>query len=122
MGILLASLLLQPSESGLSLFGFKWPLHCPLYDTFGIKCALCGLTRSFCVLTHSHFAQAFRLHFLGPLIFAFILFQIPYRISTITIRPRKMNIKLIKISSTIALALSAATFINWLVYLGGLVL
>ena len=122
MAILIASLLFQVNGTGLYLFGFKWPLNCLLYDTFGIKCALCGLTRSFCSLSHGNFAQALSLHFLGPPIFAFILFQIPYRIWVIIIHPKRMNRKLIKINLALAVTLLIAIFVNWLIYLGGLIL
>lgn len=120
--ILTGSLLLQISEGELYLFGFKWPHRCLLYDIFGIKCALCGLTRSFCSLAHGNFYQALRFHTLGPLIFAFTFFQIPYRIYGIIIHPKRMNRKLIKINLSLAVTISILIFVNWLVYLGGLIL
>ena len=122
VAILTGSLLLQLNEGELYLFGFKWPHRCLLYETFGIKCALCGLTRSFCSLAHGNLRRALRLHNLGPLIFAFICFQIPYRIYALVIRPKKMNRKLTKINLSLTVMLFAAIFVNWLIYLGGLIL
>lgn len=122
VAILAASFLFQHNQSGIYLFGFKWPHHCLLRHGFGIKCALCGLTRSFCSLAHGNLAQALRFHFLGLPIFAFICLQVPYRMYGLIIHPRKMNRKLIKVNSILAVTILIAIFANWLVYLGGLVL
>ena len=115
-------MLFQFKESELYLFGFKSPLYCFLYHTVGIKCALCGLTRSFGSLAHGNFQQAINFHLLGPAIFALICFQLPYRIYALIIRPKRMNRKLMKINSLFAVIILIAVFVNWLVYLGGLIL
>lgn len=120
--ILVFSLLLHVREGELYLFGFKWPHHCPLYEIVGIKCALCGLTRSFCSLAHGNLLAGLRFHNLGPLIFAFACFQIPYRIYWIIIHPKRMGKKLIKINLSLAVTISILIFVNWLIYLGGLIL
>jgi len=120
--ILTASLLFRLNEAELYLFGFKWPLRCFLYHTVGIKCALCGLTRSVCSLAHGNFQQAIKFHLLGPAIFALICFQLPYRIYALIINPKRMSRKLIKINSLFAVIILIAIFVNWLVYLGGLIL
>ena len=120
--ILVFSLLLHVKEGELYLFGFKWPHHCPLYEIVGIKCALCGLTRSFCSLAHGNLLASIRFHTLGPMFFAFICFQIPYRIYGVIIQPGKMNRKLIKINLSLAVTISILILVNWFVYLGGLVL
>ncbi len=120
--ILLFSLLLHVKEGELYLFGFKWPHRCPLYDIVGIKCALCGLTRSFCSLTHGNLLAGLKFHTVGPLFFAFICFQIPYRIYAVIIQPGKMNRKLIKINLSLTVTISILILVNWFVYLGGLVI
>jgi hypothetical protein len=122
IAILIASLLSYLSGTGLCLFGFKLPIHCFLYRTFGIKCALCGLSRSFCCLAHGDLFQALQFHVLGPAIFLFICLQIPYRIRAIIIQPKKMNKKLIQIGWLLTAILLTAIFTNWLIYLGGLIL
>jgi len=110
------------NENEVYLFGFKWPLRCFLYDTFGIKCALCGLTRSFYSFTHGNFLASLRFHLLGPVIFAFICVQIPYRIWALAVRPNKANKKIMKIGLGTGVLIIVALLVNWLVYLGGLVL
>jgi hypothetical protein len=120
--ILVFSLLLRIEEGQLYLFGLKWPHRCPLYEMTGIKCALCGLTRSFCSLAHGDWRQSIRFHFLGPIIFAFTCFQIPYRIYGVIIHPRAINRRLIKINLSLTVAVTIVIFVNWLIYLGGFIL
>jgi len=120
--ILIASLLFHVNEAELYLFGFKWPLQCLLYRTFGVKCALCGLTRSFCSFAHGNLPTSLRFHLLGPAIFLFICLQVPYRIWALAVRPRKPNKKILKIGLGIGVLIIVALLLNWLVYLGGLVL
>jgi hypothetical protein len=122
VAILIGSVLLDLNENELYLFGFKLPLRCFLYDTFGIKCSLCGLTRSLCAMAHGSFFTSLRLHLLGPVIFAFICAQIPYRIWALKARPGKPNKKIIKIGLGTGVLIIVALLVNWLVYLGGLVL
>jgi len=120
--ILVFSLLLYEEEGSLYLFGYKWPHRCPLYETLGIKCALCGLTHSFCSLAHGNWRQSINFHVLGPIIFAFICFQIPYRIYGIIIYPRAINRRLIKVNLSLAVAISILILVNWFVYLGGIII
>ena len=120
--ILVFSRLLQMEEGFLCLFGLKWPHRCLLYDIFGIKCALCGLTRSFCSLAHGDWHQSLKFHILGPIIFAFTCFQVPYRIYGVIIHPRAINRRLIKINLSLTVTVTILIFINWLIYLGGLIL
>jgi hypothetical protein len=122
VAVVSASLLLEPGRSGISVFGFKWPVRCFLYETFGVKCALCGLTRSVCSLAHGQFSASLKFHPVGAAVFAFICFQIPYRVHAIVIYPRKVDGRLTKSSLGLAAILLLAIFVNWLVYLGGLVL
>jgi hypothetical protein len=109
-------------DGELYLFGLKWPHRCLLYEISGIKCALCGLTRSFCSLAHGDWHQSLRFHVLGPIIFAFTCFQIPYRIYGVVIQSGKMNRMLIKINLSLTVAISILILVYWFVYLGGLIL
>lgn len=122
IAILFCSLLLQIEEGELYLFGLKWPHRCLLYEITGIKCALCGLTRSFCSLVHGDWQQSLMFHLLGPIIFAFTCFQIPYRIYGVIIHPRAINRRLIRINLSLTVTVTIVIFINWLIYLGGLIL
>lgn len=120
--IIFASWLVKADENGVHLFGFKWPMRCFLYHTFGIKCALCGLTRSFSSIAHGDFRKSFEFHRVGPAIFAFVALQVPYRIYALGIYPNRVPKMVTRAHVVAAVVLVAATLVSWLVYLGGLVL
>lgn len=117
--VVVGSSVFDADQLGLRLFGFKWPIHCALKHTLGVKCALCGITHSFCAMARGDIASAFGYHRLGPVLFAFIIFQIPYRIWAIAISPRRINAKIRKAHTALIAVVIAAIFINWLIYLGG---
>ena len=80
------------------------------------------MTRSFSTLGHGELSKALQYHALGPLVFGFIIFQIPYRIWALVKMPKLIN-KKIRISHAVfAVAVIFAVFINWFIYLGGLLL
>jgi len=114
------SLLLRQDGDGLRVFGIRWPVRCALYETFGVKCALCGLTRSFCAMAVGELSSAARFHLFGPAIFVFVCLQIPYRIHTLW-KTRKVNRLLRRVGLYLAVGLLGGLLINWLVYLGGLI-
>jgi hypothetical protein len=115
------SLLLRYDGHGLRLFGILWPVRCALYENVGVKCALCGLTRSFCAMGAGELSTAARFHPLGPAIFIFVCLQIPYRIHALW-ATRTQNKPLRRAGVCVAVGLAAALLINWFVYLGGLLL
>jgi hypothetical protein len=115
------ALLLWHGADGLYLFGIEWPVSCALYQNFGMKCALCGLTRSFSSIAHGDFSRAAEFHFLGPAFFVFVCLQIPYRIYALS-ATRTENRKLKRTGIYLGLVLVGVLLINWFVYLGGLVL
>jgi hypothetical protein len=120
--IIIGAFVLNGDEAGVYFFGFALPMQCPLHQAVGLKCSLCGLTRSVCLFAHGNFSQSFKLHAIGPAIFAFIVWQIPYRMWAIYVHPRQVNRKLVTLNSVWFAVLLAAIFVNWLIYLGGLVL
>jgi len=115
------SLLLQHGGDVLYLFGAKWPASCPLYQSLGLKCALCGLTRSFSSIAKGDVSRAVQFHSLGPAFFVFVCLQIPYRIFCL-LATHTENRKLRFAGIYVAVVLAGALLINWFVYLGGLVL
>ncbi len=106
-------------EVGLYLFGLKWPFHCLLNHFFGIKCALCGMTRSFTAIAGGDLAGAFAYHRLGPVLFFLVFFQIPYRIWALAASPKKVGKRLRRIHAGLVALVLAAVMVNWLIYLGG---
>lgn len=119
--IVLASLILRHTGDGLSLSGVEWPVSCALYRNFGVKCALCGLTRSFSSIARGDVSAAAQFHPLGPALFVFVCLQIPYRIYSLS--PTRAEDRSLRLRGIcVAAVLAGALLINWFVYLGGLVL
>jgi hypothetical protein len=122
IAILVGARIFDVNEDGLYLFGFKWPMQCAMYETFGVKCSLCGVSRSLCFLAHGSFRESVRFHALGTAIFAFVCLQIPYRVHRLAFHVPKVDAILSRVNLGVGIALAVAVFINWLIYLGGLVL
>jgi hypothetical protein len=116
------SVVMEFEDGGLYVLGLRWPMRCRLYEFLGVKCALCGLTRSLCFTAEGRLGEAFGTHLLGPVIFLFICVQIPYRIAVLTIGPKKVNGKIKKTSVILTVLVLAAIFVNWLIYIGGFLL
>jgi hypothetical protein len=119
--VLIASALLKHDGHGLQLFGIEWPLGCTLYQVTGVKCAFCGLTRSFCSMVRGELAAAMHYHWLGPVVFIFVCLQIPYRIYALGSDLTGLA-TLKRVGAYSAWGLGAALLINWFIYLGGLFL
>jgi hypothetical protein len=119
--VVIGSLLLQQSGDGLYLFGIKWPVSCALYQSFGVKCALCGLTRSFSSMARGDIPAAIQFHPLSQAVFAFVCLQISYRIYALW-TARAENRKLRVAGIYLVIVLAGALLVNWFVYLGGLIL
>ncbi len=118
--VVAGAFMLDGDELGVYFFGFALPMRCPLHQAVGLKCSLCGLTRSICLFAHGNFLESFKLHAIGPAIFAFIIWQIPYRMWAIYIHPRPVNRKPVMVNTVLFAVLLAAILVNWLIYLGGL--
>ncbi len=117
--ILFASVVLGIDRVGEAFYGFKWNIHCAMKHTFGLQCALCGMTHSFGEMASGDIAKAFEYHRLGPLAFIFVAFQIPYRFTALSRGFRRTTYQMKKWNKYIAFALCAAIIINWLVCVAG---
>jgi hypothetical protein len=120
-GVLAASFILRPNEGSLSLFGWRWPFTCWLHETFGVRCALCGMSRSFCSLAHGDIGASLAFHRLGPFLFAVFCLEIPYRLYALAIQPKTVNRRLVKVHVGIIVLVCAAILCGWFVYLEGLI-
>lgn len=70
---------LTPGDSALTLLGWELPPLCLSRILLDRECLGCGMTRSFTYMGHLDPAGAWRLHKLGPLLYALVAAQIPYR-------------------------------------------
>jgi len=111
--------IIDVDQLGVQVFGFKWPMHCMLRHTFGVKCALCGITHSLCATARGDIAQALGYHPLGPVLFGFIIFEIMYRMWAIAVSPRRVSGLIRKLHTGLIVLLVVAIFANWVLYLGG---
>jgi hypothetical protein len=117
--VVVGSRIFEADQLGLQFFGFKWPLHCMLKHTFGVKCALCGITHSFCATARGDIVSAFGYHRLGPVLFGFIIFEIVYRMWAIIISPKRVGVIMRKAHVGLIAIIIIAIFVNWVIYLGG---
>jgi hypothetical protein len=79
--ILAAAAFLNIPESGgveAPFFG-TLPGICTWKRFFGLDCPGCGLTRCFVALAHGHIRQAWHFNPAGLLLFALLLYQLPFR-------------------------------------------
>ena len=77
--VVLASMVLTPSTQAVSVLGWELPPLCIFSILTGLDCFGCGLTRSFTFLGHGDLKSALDLHRLGPIFYALVLSQIPFR-------------------------------------------
>jgi hypothetical protein len=78
-GIVGAAALLTPGPDVVSLFGVDIPVVCGFRRFTGWPCPGCGLTRSFVYAAHGQLAASFGAHVLGPVCFALVASQVPWR-------------------------------------------
>jgi hypothetical protein len=100
----------------------RWPFSCWLHDMTGIQCGLCGMSRSFCSLARGDLAAGVHFHRLGPVVFALFCLEIPYRLYALAAGRRGVNARLARLHVRVAVLVCAAILVNWMVYLGGLIL
>jgi len=117
---LAAAFVLQADEEGLSLLGYPWPFHCWLHNVVGIKCALCGLSRSFCCLAHGDLRASLSFHPLGPAVFAVFCFEVLYRLRALVVHPAPVGKRLARLHLGLAALTYSAVLVHWLFYLRGL--
>jgi hypothetical protein len=78
--VVLAAVVLTPGADAVSWFGVEIPVVCGFRRFTGWPCPGCGLTRSFVFMAHGQLLAAFRVHALGPLLFAVVASQVPWRL------------------------------------------
>lgn len=122
--LICASLVILPAlfsldQVGVYFLGIKWPMHCALHKIFGIRCALCGMTRSFTSMAHGQVARSYSYHHVGPALYSFLAIQMLYRLVAIIRYPHRMQKFWRKLNLYAIIVLVAYILIDWLLYLGG---
>lgn len=70
-----------PSQVVLPWLGIPLPPTCGMQRMWNLDCPGCGLTRSFITLAHGDLSASLAYNPAGVLVFAFVAFQIPYRLA-----------------------------------------
>ncbi len=73
-------MLLDTNAEAVSIYGWEIPPLCSWRNMTGMDCLGCGLTRSFVFMGHLQLIESFKLHMLGPLLYVFVVAQVPFRI------------------------------------------
>ena len=79
--ILLSLVLKSPADDQVTVTGISLPAVCTSKRLLGIDCPGCGLTRSFICISHGNWQRAWYLNPASFFVYAFVLVQIPYRIT-----------------------------------------
>ena len=79
LAVIVASMLLSPGYDGVSVGGQDLPPLCVWRQLTGHRCPGCGMTRSFVFMGHGRVFDAFRLHPLGPFLYALVVQQFVVR-------------------------------------------
>ena len=82
--VLAATLSVADAGQGVSVpvggdGGLRLPPLCPTKVVLDIDCPGCGLTRSFVATAHGELRAAWGFHRFGPIFFAIVALQVPYR-------------------------------------------
>lgn len=89
-----------------------FPVVCPSRRLFGVSCPGCGMTRSVTHLLHGRLAESWTTHRLGWLMFAAIIFQIPYRTWRLTGRTSRLDGP--RVAEVLLWGFVIALVVNWL--------
>lgn len=78
--IVCSALMTTEGDSTVRAPGWQWPLpeSCMSRRIWRMDCPGCGLTRSFISMSHGEFQRAFSFNMAGPLVYLFVLVQIPW--------------------------------------------
>ncbi len=79
--MLVGSIVLEPSNEAIRVFGYELPTTCLWRAFTGWRCPGCGLTRSFTFMGNLQPVEAFRIHLLGPPLWLAVAVYTPYRLA-----------------------------------------
>jgi hypothetical protein len=120
VAIVILAFVLDVDDTGVYVLGWKWPMKCAMYQTFGVKCATCGLTRAICYAAHGQWHKASEMNAIWPVAAGVILLEIVYRLAALALWPTRMA-KRFRVGHAVAISSMVAIIVcHWLVYLGGL--
>ncbi len=108
-----------PADKALAReLGLRWHFYCFMDDIFGFKCASCALARSLASFTSGEVTKAFKYYPLGPTIFIYVCFQIPYRMGAAAKAPRAPSRHIRRVNATFTVIVVGLIVIDWLFLMG----
>lgn len=99
--------------------GFRWRLFCYLDDHWGVHCPSGALIRSFSHCTRGDWLHATRYYPLGPILFLYLVLQIPYRTWALIKAPRPLPRKPRRINAVYTVVIVGLIVADWLFLWGG---
>lgn len=120
--IVITAFVMPPDQVMARGLGLRWQFYCFLDKLFGLKCASCSLAQSFSACAQGQLSQAFKYDGLGPLIFLYLLLQIPYRLWSLAKAPKRIARRAIRFQAGFTVLIVALIVVDWLLTLGGRVI
>ncbi len=109
-----------PADKALAReLGLRWHFYCFMDDIFGLKCASCALARSLASFTSGEVTRAFKYYPLGPTIFIYLCFQLPYRMAAVAKAPRALSRRIQRLNATFTVVVVGLIVFDWLFLMGG---
>lgn len=94
--------------------GVQMPSVCQFRNVTGLDCPGCGLTRAFVSIAHGRITEAIGYNGASLLVFAFVMLQIPYRITQIwRIRTGREELHWPRTTNVVLIVVAAAMFAQW---------
>ena len=118
MIVVITAFVLPPDRMIAQRLGLRWHFYCFLDNLFGLKCASCTLARSFSACAQGQLQKAFKHDSLGPIIFLYLMLQIPYRLWSLARAPKRIARPVIRIQTGFTVLIVALIIIDWLFTLG----
>ena len=98
--------------------GFRWRLFCYLDDHWGMHCPSGALIRSFSHCAKGELLQASQYYLLGPVLFLYLMLQIPYRTWALADAPRPLPRKPRRMHAVYTCIVIALIILDWLFLVG----
>lgn len=116
--IVATAFMFPPDRIFAQQLGFRWHAYRLLDSFFGLRCASCTLARSFSACAQGQLGQAFTYDSLGPLIFLYLILQIPYRLWSLARYPNRIARRAIRIQAAYTAMIVGLIVVDWLLTLG----
>lgn len=116
--LVITAFVLPPDQIIAQRLGLRWHFYRLLDNAFGLRCASCTLARSFSACAQGQLSRAFKYDSLGPVIFLYLMLQIPYRIWSLIKLPKRLPRSATRFQAIYTVLIVALIIADWLLVLG----